>query len=95
MSDAGNSITMPSHSGSKYIRDIQDVLGDKTIQVDVYNVIDAYGVTCPAIQHAIKKLLCAGIRGKNNTDGDLREARDAISRAITLNQSKQSKPKEF
>lgn len=68
-------------SGSKYLRDIpltHDGL------VDVYAVLIAFEVNCPARQHAIKKLLCAGIRGKASNLQDLEEARDAISRAIEL-----------
>ena len=68
------------HSGSKYLRPIQTKDG----KVDVYAVLDAFGVTCPARQHAIKKLLCSGVRGKGDTLQDLREARDAVERSIEL-----------
>lgn len=37
-----------------------------------------------ALQHAIKKLLCAGQRGKATTLQDLMEARESIDRAIQL-----------
>ncbi len=67
-------------SGSKYLRPIQTVDGC----VDVYAVLDAFDVRCPARQHAIKKLLCAGIRGKGGVMQDLAEARDAVSRAVDL-----------
>lgn len=79
------------HSGSKYLRTIRSVdyligLGAPvtTVQVDVYSVLVAFNVTCPATQHAIKKLLCAGLRGKGDAVQDLKEARDAVSRAIDL-----------
>ena len=36
--------------------------------LDVYDVLKAYGVTCPATQHAIKKLLRRG-RGDKNRPG--------------------------
>jgi len=49
-----------AHSGNKYLREIQ--LRDG--KVDVYAVPKAFDVRCPARQHAIKKLLCAGIRAK-------------------------------
>lgn len=52
--------------------------------MDVYCVLDAFSVTCPARAHAIKKLLCAGSRGKAGTMQDLFEAMDAINRAITM-----------
>lgn len=68
-------------SGSKYLRNIL-ITGQR--QVDVYAVLDAFNVTCPARQHAIKKLLCTGIRGKANDMQDLTEAQDAVARAIQL-----------
>lgn len=84
------------HSGNKYHRTIYDVKsisqsmnGPKIIEpitVDVYSVLNAFNVKCPATQHAIKKLLCAGIRGKGDKTQDLTEARDAISRAIDFSQ---------
>ena len=72
--------------GSKYQRLITQTLsGDKkdaAIVIDVYDVINAFAVRCPARQHAIKKLLCAGLRGNKNNVQDLREALGAIERAI-------------
>ena len=68
-------------SGSKYLRDIKTTPDGK---IDVYAVLIAFNVTSPARQHAIKKLLCAGIRGKNDELNDIEEARDAIIRDIEL-----------
>lgn len=72
------------HSGKKYLRKIRSALRDDntTIQVDVYAVCAAFGVTDAPLAHAIKKLLCAGTRGKGDKIQDLSEAIDAISRAI-------------
>ena len=67
-------------SGSKYRRAIQHEDG----AVDVYAVLEAFEVTCPARAHAIKKLLCAGLRDKGSEAQDLSEARDAVDRAIEL-----------
>jgi len=53
--------------------------------MDVYDVLVAFEVHCPARQHAIKKLLCAGIRGKGDTAQDLQEAGQAVHRARELN----------
>jgi hypothetical protein len=73
------------HTGNKYHRRISSVAGDTAgTVVDVYCVIEAFAVSCPARQHALKKLLCSGIRGKNDSVQDLIEARDAVERAITL-----------
>jgi hypothetical protein len=52
--------------------------------IDVYDVLVAFDVTCPARQHAIKKLLCAGLRGKGDVESDLRESGEAVNRAIQL-----------
>lgn len=77
--------TIRDHSGNKYIRKIRSCIpGGLPTEVDVYSVIDAYAVTNPAIAHAIKKLLCAGIRGKGDVRRDLSEAIDAIRRAIEM-----------
>ncbi len=73
------------HEGAKYLRLIQSAVNpDETALVDVYAVLEAFGVTCPARAHAIKKLLCAGIRGKGSTLSDLIGANAAVSRAIEL-----------
>lgn len=75
-----------SHSGNKYIRCIRSCIpGRPSTDVDVYSVLTAFNVTCPGIAHAVKKLLCAGVRGKADIRTDLTEAIDAIRRAIELN----------
>lgn len=53
-------------------------------QVDVYRVLDLFAVTSPSIQHAVKKLLCAGNRGAKDYEKDLREAADSINRALQM-----------
>jgi DNA integrity scanning protein DisA with diadenylate cyclase activity len=53
-------------------------------QVDVYRVLDLFAVTNPCIQHATKKLLCAGNRGAKDYEKDLREAADSINRALQM-----------
>lgn len=81
-------------SGSKYLREMQCLVDGKA---DVYAVLEAFNVTCPARQHAVKKLLCSGIRGKGDTMQDLKEARDAIDRAIQMESCRQvfqDKPSE-
>lgn len=73
-------------SGKKYLRDIPCAIDGK---VDVYAVIDAFDVRCPARQHAIKKLMCSGTRGKGDALQDLHEAADAVARAIQMHESKE------
>jgi len=52
--------------------------------IDVYDILKAYNVTCPAIAHAVKKLLQAGNRGYKSESQDLTEAKQSIERAIEL-----------
>lgn len=65
---------------SKYHKQI------RSESVDVYDVLVAFGVTNPAVQHAIKKLLAPGQRGYKDTIQDLTEARQSIDRAIEIQQ---------
>ncbi len=70
---------------NKYNRRIFNVEGVReSIMVDVYSVLKAFAVTCPARQHAIKKILCAGERGKGSKRQDLRDAIDSLERALQL-----------
>ncbi len=70
---------------NKYLREITPATGiGHPILIDVYAVLVAFGVTCPARQHAIKKLLCAGIRGKGDERQDLTEALQCVQRAVEL-----------
>ena len=52
--------------------------------IDIYDVLKAWGVTCPATQHAIKKLLQPGERGHKDKLTDLREALSSVERAIQM-----------
>lgn len=48
--------------------------------IDVYRVCSLFGVTDPCIQHAVKKLLCAGQRGSKSEGQDVQEAIDTLVR---------------
>jgi hypothetical protein len=52
--------------------------------VDVYRVLTLFKVTEPCIQHAIKKLLCAGDRGDKSMIKDITEARDSLNRHLEM-----------
>jgi hypothetical protein len=56
----------------------------KGIDIDVYDVLNAFKVKNPAIQHAIKKLLKGGERGVKSKVQDYTEAIESINRAIEL-----------
>lgn len=74
-----------NHEGKKYLRKIVSATGTMSdMQVDVYAVLKAFNVTCPARQHAIKKLLCCGQRDKGSERDDLQGALAALNRAIEL-----------
>jgi hypothetical protein len=74
--------------GGKYHRTIRQSLPGDThglcLTVDVYDVCRAFGVTCSATQHAIKKLLCPGLRGAKTAEQDISEAANSCRRAIEL-----------
>lgn len=48
--------------------------------IDVYRVCKLFNVTDPCIQHAVKKLLCAGQRGVKSESQDVQEAIDTLVR---------------
>lgn len=52
--------------------------------VDVYRVLQMFEVTHPAVQHAAKKVLCAGQRGAKDWAKDIQEAIDSLQRALDM-----------
>ena len=63
---------------SKYTKSIHGV------SVDVYDVLMAWGVTNPALQHLIKKALQCGQRGHKDKQQDLQDIIDSAIRAQEL-----------
>ena len=68
----------PSITPSKYTKTIHGV------SVDVYDVLMAWGVTNPALQHLIKKALQCGQRGHKDNEHDLQDIIDSAIRAKEL-----------
>jgi len=68
---------------SRYEKTFHSTSGEE-FRADVYSVLVAFGVICPARQHAIKKLLMPGQRGAKSTVQDLDEALVSVSRAIAM-----------
>lgn len=64
---------------SKYRREIKP-----GVIVDVYDVLQAWRVDNPALQHLIKKALQAGQRGHKSRDEDLKDIVDSAVRAREL-----------
>lgn len=82
------------HTGTRYVREIPTLneLPEGVIAlVDVYCVLEAFEIRCPAAAHELKKRLCAGIRGKNDVEQDLKEADDAGVRARELSSWRKAK----
>lgn len=72
----------------KYDRTIIGKCGTAVV-VDVYRLLDAFGVTDQAVGHAIKKLLCAGIRnGGKPPAQDIDEAIWTLQEQQQLEQQK-------
>lgn len=49
-------------------------------EIDVYRVLDLFQVVHPCVQHAVKKLLCSGMRGVKDKNKDIQEAIDSLLR---------------
>uniref|UniRef100_A0AB39ACH1 Uncharacterized protein n=1 Tax=Klebsiella phage phiYH65 TaxID=3237693 RepID=A0AB39ACH1_9CAUD len=58
----------------------------KGITIDVYDVLKAFNVTCPALQHLIKKALAVGQRGHKDASEDLKDILASAKRAIELSE---------
>lgn len=71
-----------ANEGDKYKRLI--VTDEGELMVDVYDVLDAFEITCPALAHALKKALCTGTRGVKGFDQDIDELIGSLLRAKTL-----------
>jgi len=84
---------------SKYTRTITQTIDGETrgcsVDIDVYDVLTAFEVTSPALQHAIKKLLCPGIRGHKDAIRDLLEAIRSIERKIDAITAETMQPEEI
>ena len=62
-----------------YIVDIS-----KYNKLDIYRILKLYEVSDPCLQHAIKKLLCAGKRGVKNQTQDINEAILSLKRFVEM-----------
>jgi oligoribonuclease (3'-5' exoribonuclease) len=52
--------------------------------IDVYRVIDLWGVSNPCLQHALKKILVAGNRGVKDQIDDIEEAIISLQRYLEM-----------
>lgn len=73
----GDSWEMIDHS--PYKKDVSHLK-----MLDVYRVLKLFNVTDPGEQHAVKKILCPGIRGNKSHEQDIREAIDSLNRSLQM-----------
>ena len=59
--------------------------------IDVYRVLDLFGVLNPCVQHAVKKLLCSGQRGVKDTRQDVQEAITSLVRCLEMQTEDETK----
>lgn len=64
---------------NKYSREIKP-----GIFVDVYDVLRAFAVTDPSLQHLVKKALAVGQRGHKDAEEDLQDILDSAKRAVEM-----------
>ena len=77
---------MSEQNHDHYFKDVTHL---KTI--DVYRVLDLFGVSNPCIQHAVKKLLCSGQRGVKDTRQDVQEAITSLVRYLEMQTEDETK----
>lgn len=73
---------------NKYQREIKP-----GVFVDVYDVLQAFNVTNPALQHLVKKALAVGQRGHKDAAEDLQDIVDSALRAQELDKLKRQQYK--
>ena len=71
-----------------YHRTLHSIDGHKVV-ADVYRVLDAFDTGSAEIDHAVKKLLCGGLRGSKGKLQDYSEAIKSIEAAIKLAEQKE------
>ena len=73
-------VVNPQHQNhNHYFKDVSNLK-----YIDVYRVLILFGVTDPCLQHAIKKLLCAGNRGAKDKQQDVQEAISSLLRYLEM-----------
>ena len=52
--------------------------------IDIYRVLELWGISDHAVGHAIKKLMCSGMRGAKDQKQDIAEAIDSLVRKLEM-----------
>ena len=79
MSTSQDEVNTQHQNHDHYFKDVSNLK-----HIDVYRVLILFGVTDPCIQHAIKKLLCAGNRGAKDKTQDVQEAISSLLRYLEM-----------
>ncbi len=66
-------------SHDHYFKDVSNLK-----HIDIYRVLILFGVTDPCLQHATKKLLCAGNCGVKDELKDVQEAIASLTRYLEI-----------
>ena len=74
-----NAVNPQHQNHDHYFKDVSNLK-----HIDVYRVLILFGVTDPCLQHAIKKLLCAGNRGAKDKIQDVQEAISSLLRYLEM-----------
>ena len=70
---------MSEQNHSHYFKDVSNLK-----HIDIYRVLLLFAVTDPCLQHAVKKLLCAGNRGVKDELKDVQEAISSLTRYLEI-----------
>lgn len=70
--------------GEKYLVTIRNRRTGETIQCDVYDVLEAFKITCSAMAHGLKKFLMAGKRGAKDFNKDCDEGINSVEQSKLL-----------
>ncbi|UPT52998.1 hypothetical protein [Hafnia phage yong3] len=81
-------VTANQNKYSKLIRGKDQDGNVASVYVDVYDVLTAWEVQNPALQHLIKKALQPGERGHKNMVEDLKDIIASAKRALELEMAK-------
>ena len=77
---------MSEQNHSHYFKDVSNLK-----HIDVYRVLILFDVTDPCLQHAVKKLLCAGNRGVKDELKDVQEAISSLTRYLEIKTENEKK----
>ena len=66
-------------SHDHYFRDVEHLK-----RIDVYRLLELFGVTCPVAQHVIKKAFAAGQRGHKDLVRDWKDIGDSAARKLQM-----------